>query len=271
MIVKSLKKFLYGTLPYVRLRLFDRNNPTLPYYRFFHRHPVYTHFPYDFAQDYLGMPVEVLTEGENGLPYVLHKGKKLFFPRTYTSEHIARLYRSLLLEQDVRYPHHYVDSPDEYADRTLLDVGAAEGLISLEAVEKARHIYLFECMDEWQEALQATFRPWQDKTTLVPKYVGESTRGQTISLDDFLRDKPIEKLFLKMDIEGAECRALEGARRTFEQAEDLQFALCTYHRKNDLRDISAFLDGFRCTYAPRPGYLYVDHRMRTALLRGHKN
>lgn len=271
MAVKALKKFLYGTLPYTCLRLFDRRNPALPYYRFFHRHPTYTHFPYDFAQSYLEMPVEVLTDGKSGLPYVLHKGKKLFFPRTYPAERIVRLYRSLLLEQDTRYPHHYVDSPEEYTDRTLLDVGAAEGLISLEAVEKARHIYLFEYLSEWQEALQATFAPYRDKTTLVPKYVGDATRDQTVSLDDFLQDKPAEKLFLKMDIEGAECRALQGARQTFRRAADLQFALCTYHRKNDLRDISAFLDEFGCTYAPRPGYLYVDHRMRTAVLRGHKD
>ena len=269
MSIKPLKKFIYGTLPYACLRLFAPSSPKLPYYRFFHKHP-YTHFPYDFAQSYMTAAVEILTDTANGLPYVVHRGKKLYFPRTYPLRRIERLYRSLCLEQDTRYPHHYADHVQEYADRTLLDVGAAEGLIALEAIGQVRHAYLFECDPDWQQALQATFRPWAEKTTIVPKYVGASSQGNTISLDDFLQDKTAEKLFLKMDIEGAECDALAGAKTTFARAQDLQFAICTYHRKNDLRDISAFLDRFGCRYAPRSGYMYVNHRMRTALVRGHK-
>ena len=269
LLVNRLKKVIYGTLPYTYLRLVAPGSPKLEYYRFFHRAP-YTHFPYDFACQYRELPVSVHMDGDKKLPYVVHKGKKLYFPETYSAEKITNLYRALLLEQDVRYPHHYVDSPDEFQDRIVLDVGAAEGLISLEAVERARFIYLFECEPQWRRPLEETFRPWADKVVLVGKYVGDICDEKTVTLDRFFEDKPAERLFLKMDIEGAECKALEGARGLFSRAAAMEFAICTYHRKNDLRDISAFLDDFSCSYAPRKGYIYCDHHLRAGLLRGRK-
>lgn len=269
--IGRVKKFIYGTLPYVYLRLTAPRSPKLAYYRFFHRAARYTHFPYGFADDYLNAPVDVRMDGDTGLPYVVHKGKKLYFPRTYAPQRVARLYRALRMEQDVRYPHHYVDSTEEFRDRILLDVGAAEGMISLDAVEKARSIYLFECEPQWREPLLATFRPWADKVVLVQKYVGDVCGEKTVTLDRFFEDKPADGIFLKMDIEGAECKALEGARGLFSRARDVEFAICTYHRAKDRKDISAFLDGFSCVYAPREGYIYCDHRLRTGLLRGRKN
>lgn len=268
-LISRLKKVIYGTLPYVYLRLIAPRSPKLEYYRFFYNAP-YTHFPYDFARQYLEFPVSVHVDGDKKLPYVVHKGKKLYFPEEYSAEKITNLYRALLLEQDVRYPHHYVDSPAEFQDRVVLDVGAAEGLISLEAVERARFIYLFECEPQWHRPLEATFMPWGDKVALVGKYVGDICDEKTVTLDRFFEDKPIDRLFLKMDIEGAECRALAGARGLFSRARDMEFAICTYHRKNDLRDISAFLDGFSCDYMPRPGYIYCDHRLRAGLVRGRR-
>lgn len=268
--IARIKKFLYGTLPYVWLRMIEPHSPKIPYYRFFHRSAHYTHFPYDFAEDYSRISIEVHMDKELGMLYVVHKGKKMYFPRTYTRDMVARLYRALLLEQDVRYPHHYVDNVEEFQGRVLLDVGAAEGMISLDAVEQARFVYLFECEHQWVEPLLATFKPWKDKVMLVQKKVGDVCQGDVVTLDHFFQDKPCESLFLKMDIEGAECRALHGARTLFFRARDMEFAICAYHRKNDLRDISAFLDGFRCEYAPRQGFIYCNHSLRAGVVRGRR-
>ena len=264
-----IKKILYGTVPHICLGMAYPQSPKLKYYKFFREHP-YTHFPYDFAREYLELPVMICWDGQKNLPFVEHGGKKLYFPREFSEEKITKLYRALRLEQDCRYPHHYVDDPEEFRDRTLIDVGAAEGMISLDAVEKARFVYMFESDPRWIETLQATFAPWKNKVTIVEKYVSDICSDNTMTLDHFFEDKPKERLFLKMDIEGAECKALKGTQNLFRQASDLEFAICTYHRKNDLRDISAFLDRFSCSYAPREGYIYVNHRMRTGLVRGHK-
>ena len=104
--------------------------------------------------------------------------------------------------------------------------------------------------------------------TLVKKFVGDADDDKNVRLDTFFKDKSTEGLFIKMDIEGAECMALSGAVRLFRNAEGLEFAVCTYHRKNDLSDISAFLDSCDCRYFPRDKYIYIDHRLRVAILRG---
>lgn len=265
--IKNLKRFIYGHCPYLFTKVFAPESPKLAYYKFFKEHP-YTHHPYDFADQYLKLDVAVSRDAAKGLPYVVHGGRRLYFPAAFSDRQVSVAYKCLMLEQDVRHPHHYVDSMEELRGMTLCDVGASEGFTSLEAIDYVRHIYLFEYDPAWIEALEATFEPWREKVTLVKKFVGDTDDDKNVRLDTFFEDKPIEGLFIKMDIEGAECMALSGARHLFAHAEGLEFAVCTYHRKNDLKDISAFLDGFDCTYFARDKYIYIDHRLRTAILRG---
>ena len=265
--IKSLKRFVYGWCPYVFTKTYAPASPKLEYYKFFKEHP-YTHHPYDFAAQYLDMDVVVSRDTVKGLPYVLHVGRRLYFPAAFSDRQVSVAYKCLMLEQDVRQPHHYVDSMEELRGMTLCDVGASEGFTSLEAIDYVRHIYLFEYDPAWIEALEATFEPWRDKVTLVKKFVGDADDDKNVRLDTFFKDKSTEGLFIKMDIEGVECMALSGAVRLFRNAEGLEFAVCTYHRKNDLSDISAFLDSCDCRYFPRDKYIYIDHRLRVAILRG---
>ena len=82
--------------------------------------------------------------------------------------------------------------------------GCAEGYSSLEIIEEAKHVYLFEQDEQWLEAIRATFEPWQDKVTIVQKYVSDHNSSREQTLDDFFNNQTNEHLFLKMDIEGAE-------------------------------------------------------------------
>ncbi len=265
---KNIKRVLYGTIPYAFLRIFHPGSSKLPYYKFLKDHE-YSRYVYDFAREYLEKDIPVYTNKEKELPYVIHSERKLYFPRTYSDSKVRNTYRALLIEQDTRHPHHYVESLNEFENKTLLDIGAAEGFTSLEAIEKVKYVYLFECDPGWLEALTATFEPWKEKVQIIRKYIGKRTQGDTLTLDDFMKDKPRNDLFLKMDIEGAECDALEGSKELFATASRMDFAICTYHRKNDVKRISAFLNRFGCAYTPRPGYMYVKHRLRTAVVRGN--
>ena len=87
---------------------------------------------------------EVNVDNTNGLPYVYHNGKKLYFKRDMLASAEA-VYRGLLIEQDKRSAHRYVDSYEELKGKTLLDIGAAEAIFTLDTIECIDHAYLFEC------------------------------------------------------------------------------------------------------------------------------
>lgn len=270
-VFKIVKRFMYGVVPFLFIRMFDPNSPKCGYYQFIREHG-YTHYPYAFAEEYLHIPVQIRHDSDKNLPYVVHRGsKRLYFPKEWSDKRVEGMYRALMIEQDSRHPHHYVDSLEEFKGKTLLDVGAAEGFTSLDAIERVDFIYLFECAPEWVEALTATFEPWQDKVCIIQKYIGKHDDQMNLTLDRFLENKRKDNLFLKMDIEGAECDALEGCKTLFAEAIRLDFAICTYHRKDDEKRISFYLDQYHCTYSSRQGYMYVKHKLRPCLIRGAKS
>lgn len=138
----KLKSILYGTLPFYYTKVFEPSSPKLAYYDYFRKRG-YTRYPYDFAAEYLEMSIAVLWDKEKELPYVMHWGsKRLYFPREYSTSKIEKCYRALLIEQDVRHPHHYADSMEEFRGKTLLDIGSAEGFTALDTIEVTRFVYL---------------------------------------------------------------------------------------------------------------------------------
>ncbi len=63
--------------------------------------------------------------------------------------------------------------------------------------------------------------------------MSDSVSVPVLPLDDVLDGLGVETVdFIKMDIEGAEQRALAGARRTIERSRP-RMALCTYHEEDD--------------------------------------
>jgi hypothetical protein len=182
----------------------------------------------------------------------------LYFPKNYSKTDVIKSYRWLSTEQDYRSPHLYVADINRLKGKIILEIGAAEAMFSLSAVEIASHIYLFECNGEWLEALNATFADHKDKVTVIRKYVSDINDDNNITLDRFLEDKDCHNLFLKMDIEGYEQKALKGFEQTLRKASDLDFAICTYHKENDAAEILATMNsyGFDCEFTD--GYFYVN-------------
>ncbi|MBQ7420051.1 MAG: FkbM family methyltransferase [Prevotella sp.] len=265
--VQGFKKIIYGYIPFYYAKTFNPHSASLPYYKYvidYHN----AHHLFLFRHEYEDMEVYVEVDQESGLPYVFlpDSQKKLFFSKRMTHEAIKKLYITLLMEQDPRSPHRYFDQIEEFKGKTLLDVGAAEGILSLMAIEQVNHVYLFECAEDWIDALTKTFEPWKEKITIVRKYVSDKNDDNHVTLDTFFKDHPQQNLFLKMDIEGMERLALAGCRQLFATPGNVCFAICTYHRKDDLSVISSFLNTFHCKYTNQTGFF--AHRLKSILLRG---
>jgi len=230
--------------------------------------------PYDFVKKYHSSGIKVYQDIESCMNYVLHDGKRLYFPKAADRNSVRNTYNALCIEQDIDSPHRYETL--EYSVKngdTIMDIGAAEGLWGLDSVEKAGQIYLFECNPNWIEALEKTFEPWKEKVCIVNKYISDVSDEKNITLDDFLKGETVN--FIKTDIEGMEFQLLKGAQKTLCEATDLKLVVCTYHRQDDAEHFRSYLEAmsFVCEYSK--GYLLSiwgeEPYLRRGLIRATKS
>lgn len=207
-------------------------------------------FPNDFINKYKDLKVQVYYSEEHKMYYVIHENKKLFFSRKYTKSQVIGYYRSLLLEQDCNSPHVYTSKDFQLeSESVIFDVGTAEGFFSLLNIEKASHIYLFECENEWIDALKATFAPWIHKITIVQAFVSDKNSDNSIVLGDYIKKNEIKVDFIKMDIEGWEVPSLKASIDSLTLVNnELLLSVCCYHRASDEKNITAILKSanFEC-------------------------
>jgi hypothetical protein len=235
-------------------------------------------FPYDYQDEHIAENIVVYKDLEKGLRYVLLDGKKLYFKKKWGKKKIQNLYNLLSKEQDMRSPHRYLTEQFDFTESDVLaDVGAAEGNFALSVVEKASRIILFEADKEWIEPLTATFEPWKHKVQIVNKFVSDTTDSSNIKLDDYLADNG-EKIFLKIDVEGAESKLLKGCKRILSEQKELKVAICTYHKQNDEKEFSSLLIKNNFEISHSDGYMlfFYDKKMtapyfRRGLIRAEKN
>jgi FkbM family methyltransferase len=83
---------------------------------------------------------------------------------------------------------------------------------------------------------------------------GRLKNVKAVSVDHFVRKNNIKKVdYIKLDIEGAEMKALEGAKNTLASHRP-QLAVCVYHKKEDLFEIPIFLAKVLKDYVYRIGH-----------------
>lgn len=227
-------------------------------------------FPYPFQNQYHAASIEVFEDLEKkGLKYVMQDGKRLYFKRRWSKKRIRHSYNELTREQDPRSPHRYLtDNFGIDEGEILVDIGVAEGNFALGAVEQASRLILFETDQEWIEALNATFEPWKDKVLIVNKFVSNLTNSKNTTLDDFIL--PGEKItFLKIDVDGAESRLLEGCKRILAEQKPLKLAICTYHKQHDEEEFTTVLtqNGFETSHSDGFMLFYYDKKMKAPYLR----
>lgn len=187
--------------------------------------------------------------------YMYLKGKKIWCN--------FKTYISLLAEQHPECAHRYFTEGACNVKKgdILVDVGAAEGMISLNYIDEVKKAYLIEGDMKWKKALEKTFAPYMDKVTFVYKFAAEKKDDDNITLDDILKDLTVSEggsIVVKIDVEGYEMKVLEGAGNLLKRR-DVKFSVCTYHKESDAYEFEKFFNehGFKTEFSN--GYLWVPH------------
>lgn len=206
--------------------------------------------PYPFSLEQ--RKIEVARDPSCRMLYVVHNGKRLYFPRMWATNKIKVYYNGLLAEQDYSSPHRYELSPCETkSGDVVVDAGASEGLFALTVVDTCSKIYLIECDDLWKDALRQTFAPWSDKVVFLNVWLSDKDdpKKGVVSLDTCLGDETVD--FLKADIEGAEIELIRGSRKIMARSNNMRLAICTYHTETDAADIDGLLTeaGFATSFS----------------------
>lgn len=210
--------------------------------------------------------------------YVIWNGKRMYYPKSHSKLYVASELNFVNLEQDIDSPHRYLTQDFQVKEGDIVvEAGVAEGNFALDIVEKAKKLYLVECEHEWVEALEKTFEPWKDKVVIIEKMLDEYDDETHIRIDTFVQEQQVN--FIKMDVEGAETAALNGAARILTQSDDIKCAICSYHRKNAEKDIRNILKQHGFSTSTTNGYIFfredidswVDGELRRGIVRGVKN
>lgn len=199
--------------------------------------------------------------------FVMHKGCPLYYPKHMTEEEVHFLYRIAHEEEDIlsegyrqRTPHSYQSDRYHICDGdVLIDAGSAEGLLTLDVIDKVSKAYLVECDSRWWKPLEATFAPYKDKVEIVKGVLTGAKRDGGFGLTELLEKCRDRSVFVKMDIEGAELEVLQGAQEYLKTAKNqLILAVCAYHHVADYDQLNAFFNVIGYSTETQSGYMYTN-------------
>ena len=218
-------------------------------------------FPYASLQPEL--PVTAALDETAGLPFVLHKGRKLYFPKEWSPRKAAAAYRRYVEVENILGGGHARKAPHQYqsdgfrvqAGDSVVDAGAAEGLFALDVIDVARRVYLVEPGSEWAAPLQATFGPFGDKAVLIRKTAAATAGDDRVRIVALMETDPASSWFIKMDVEGDELAVLEDLVPCLPAGVAVRFACGVYHRRQGAEQVQALFarHGFRTEYSD--GYM----------------
>jgi len=185
-------------------------------------------------------------DNKRKLPYVIHNGKKLYFPKTWTVNSAVSTYTNFIENENILGGSYKEKSPHQYESDTfrvnesdvLMDIGCAEGLFALHVIDRVKKIYLIESDVFWIEALTATFEPYKNKVEIINKLISDIDTEKTITLTSILKKELTSSLFIKMDIEGYEVAVLKDSKDILNKISDIRIACCSYHKQTDAEELT---------------------------------
>ncbi|PZW68232.1 hypothetical protein [Fibrobacter sp. UWR1] len=197
------------------------------------------------------------------MPFVWHKGKKLYLPKGWKIEQAIKYYIRFIERENIledgytpKAPHLYQSSTIKVDENDIvIDAGAAEGLFALDVIDKAKSIFIFEVEKIWLDALKKTFDPYKDKVKIIPKYLSFEDSKTSITLNSLFANTTNESFFIKMDIEGAEENVLSRNQDFFSSTNAIKVSCCTYHRENHEKSIPQLLKNLNYHTEFSEGYM----------------
>jgi FkbM family methyltransferase len=82
----------------------------------------------------------------------------------------------------------------------------------------------------------------------------DNLQASSISIDTLVQEKEISKIdFIKMDVEGSELKALQGAEKTIQKFKP-KLAISIYHKNEDFYEIPLYINSLALGYE-----FYIDH------------
>jgi len=222
--------------------------------------------------------IEAEFDNKKNMPFVMHgKNKKLYFPKSWDVEQARATYKKFIERENILGGDYLEKSPHQYQTQNIcvkegdvvLDIGAAEGLFSLDIIDIAKKVYIFESEKIWIEPLFSTFEPYRDKVIIINKRVSNIDSSDEVRLDSCLKLDDVQSLFIKMDIDGFEKRVIEGNRSLFSKDINIRVACCTYHRHNDAEDLKLLFNniGYKTEYSDGYMIFIYDKDMRPPYFR----
>lgn len=165
-------------------------------------------------------------------------------------------YISIICEQSNGSAHKYFSKSCfiEKGD-ILVDVGTAEGMITLKYIDQLKKAYMIESDMQWKNALEKTFAPYNDKTRVIYKTVSDLNDNYNITLDKLLENES-GSIMVKIDVEGFEMKVLSGCKNLLKR-NNVKFVVCTYHNDTDADVFENFFasHGYHTEFSE--GYLWV--------------
>jgi hypothetical protein len=106
----------------------------------------------------------------------------------------------------------------------LIDIGSADGYFGLvyRKLNPSGLAMMFDAASQYKQVQEANFKAngFYDGYESYSKYVSDTTTDKTVSIDDILRSKRMEKsrLLFKIDVDGGELLVLNGIRSTLQNS-----------------------------------------------------
>jgi FkbM family methyltransferase len=177
-------------------------------------------------------------------------------PMQIHRKHLPGL-QQILDELTIERNGHFYEKPQTAISPgdVVVDCGACEGLFSILAQPRCRHVYAIEPIPDYCEGLRRTFDGVanvdvlpvalsKEKGRLMMRSGGMASsicsdgdlEVEVSTIDSLFYEKGIKIDYLKADLEGHESLMLQGAARTI-RASKPKLAITTYHTPHDARDI----------------------------------
>lgn len=191
----------------------------------------------------------------DGYPYIYYLKHKVFFPLNYEYQDILGSLNTHLLEQHNDSPHQYYVDCNKIGHTAIL-IGASDGFFAIDIINNFNKIYLIESDIMWIEPLSRTFKSYNNKISIINKYVSDITVNDTIKLDDLFATYRYSIDYLQADVEGAAINLLNGAKNILEIFKPTLSIAC-YHNHDEAENLQNFISLYYKHYFFSNRFVYM--------------